>query len=341
MSTFEQGGRPCRSRSRLRAGAARAGGVERLHPPHDRDPNDGGEARGSGGGRHLRRARPRRPPGRRACAAAGRLMDDRELLRARWEARPVPGRAGAATSRASTGGGRSSPPRSTWRCARPGSSLAQALGSRGATGRRSWCRCGSGRRRRSSRCESASTAIHAAVQARPDQRLDRRADRRAGRDRRVDSVDFKGFYKGTVVDQPPDPDLYRRVAEAFPEAWIEDPGLNDETTPGARAAQGPLHLGRADPLDRRHRGASLPAADGEREAVAVREPEGALRRLRLARRARHRRVRRRPVRARLGRGQIQYLASLFHPDTPNDVAPSEFNLADPPPGSPRARSSLA
>ena len=26
-----------------------------------------------------------------------------------------------------------------------------------------------------------------------------------------------------------------------------------------------------------------------------------------------------------GRGQIQYLASLFHPDTPNDVAPGGYN----------------
>ena len=26
-----------------------------------------------------------------------------------------------------------------------------------------------------------------------------------------------------------------------------------------------------------------------------------------------------------GRGQIQYLASLFHPDTPNDIAPSGYN----------------
>ena len=27
-----------------------------------------------------------------------------------------------------------------------------------------------------------------------------------------------------------------------------------------------------------------------------------------------------------GRGQIQLLAALFHPGTPNDVAPREFNL---------------
>ena len=35
-----------------------------------------------------------------------------------------------------------------------------------------------------------------------------------------------------------------------------------------------------------------------------------------------------------GRGQIQYLASLFHPDTPNDVAPSLYNLPEPPAGLP-------
>ena len=35
-----------------------------------------------------------------------------------------------------------------------------------------------------------------------------------------------------------------------------------------------------------------------------------------------------------GRGHIQYLASLFHPATPNDVAPSDYNLAEPPPGLP-------
>ena len=36
----------------------------------------------------------------------------------------------------------------------------------------------------------------------------------------------------------------------------------------------------------------------------------------------------------VARGQIQLLASLFHPDTFNDVAPSAFNLPEPPPGIP-------
>ena len=33
-----------------------------------------------------------------------------------------------------------------------------------------------------------------------------------------------------------------------------------------------------------------------------------------------------------GRGQIQYLASLFHPGAPNDVAPGGYNLVPPPDG---------
>ena len=44
----------------------------------------------------------------------------------------------------------------------------------------------------------------------------------------VDSVDFKGLYEGTAVDQAADPVLYQRVVDAFPEAWIEDPKLTPE-----------------------------------------------------------------------------------------------------------------
>ena len=40
----------------------------------------------------------------------------------------------------------------------------------------------------------------------------------------------------------------------------------------------------------------------------------------------------------MGRGQNQYLASLFHADAPNDVAPTGFNLPDTPAGLPSARS---
>jgi hypothetical protein len=46
----------------------------------------------------------------------------------------------------------------------------------------------------------------------------------------------------------------------------------------------------------------------------------------------------------VGRGQVQYLASLFHPDAPNDVAPSGYNLEPLPadlPGSPLAPAASA
>ena len=52
----------------------------------------------------------------------------------------------------------------------------------------------------------------------------------------VASVDFKGAYKGTPVDTPTDPELYRRCAEGLPGAWPEDPDL---TVPEADAALEP------------------------------------------------------------------------------------------------------
>ena len=44
----------------------------------------------------------------------------------------------------------------------------------------------------------------------------------------VDTADFKGVYRGDF-GQPPNPALYTRIAEAFPTAWLEDPGLDAET----------------------------------------------------------------------------------------------------------------
>ena len=150
----------------------------------------------------------------------------------------------------------------------------------------------------------------------------------------VDSVDFKGFYVGTVVDQPPDPDLYRRVAEAFPDAWLEDPGLNDETRPVLEP-----HKDRFTWDAPIHSIADIEALPYPPRMVNVKPSRfGSLRALCDA----YDWLEERGIGAYgggqfelgPGRGHIQYLASLFHPDTPNDVAPSGFNLADPPPGLP-------
>ena len=152
----------------------------------------------------------------------------------------------------------------------------------------------------------------------------------------VDSIDLKGQYTGTVVDNPPDVALYRRVLEEFPDAWIEDPALTPETIPLLEPVaqritwDAPIHSvadieglpfpprtmnfkpSRFGPVRRlfdaydycEERGIAM-YGGGQWELGP-------------------------------GRGQIQHLASLFHPSTPNDVAPAAFNIhrLDPPPGLP-------
>jgi L-alanine-DL-glutamate epimerase-like enolase superfamily enzyme len=150
----------------------------------------------------------------------------------------------------------------------------------------------------------------------------------------VDSVDFKGHYKGTIVDQPPDPDLYRRVVEAFPDAWIEDPAITDETR-GVLAGQEHRITWDA-PI---HSIADIEALPFPPKMVNVKPSRfGGLRAVLDA----YDYLAERDIGAYgggqfelgPGRGHIQYLASLFHPDTPNDVAPGGYNLPDPAPGLP-------
>ncbi len=114
----------------------------------------------------------------------------------------------------------------------------------------------------------------------------------------VDTVDLKGAYKGTPVDQPGDPELYRMVAEGFPTAWIEDPDLNDGTGPVLDPYRdritwdAPIHS--VADIEK----PPVPAEDPELQAVALRQRAASLRRLRLLRGARDRDVRGRPVGAR-------------------------------------------
>jgi hypothetical protein len=147
----------------------------------------------------------------------------------------------------------------------------------------------------------------------------------------VDSVDLKGFYQGTVVDNPPDADLYSRVAEAFPEAWIEDPALNDQTRPALEPYSDRFTWDA--PI---HSIADIEALPYPPRMVNVKPSRfGGVRSLfdaydYLAARG----IGGGQFELGPGRGHIQYLASLFHPDTPNDVAPGGYNLSDPPAGLP-------
>ena len=80
--------------------------------------------------------------------------------------------------------------------------------------------------------------------------------------------------------------------------------------------------------DRRHRGAALRAADGQRQALALRAAARALRTYDYCAERGIGMYGGGQFELGPGRGQIQYLASLFHPDTPNDVAPGGYNDAD-------------
>jgi L-alanine-DL-glutamate epimerase-like enolase superfamily enzyme len=151
----------------------------------------------------------------------------------------------------------------------------------------------------------------------------------------VDSVDFKGFYSGSIVDQPADPLLYGRVAEAFPEAWIEDPALTPETD--AVLAPYRRRFSWDAPI---HSIADIQALPYYPPRMVNIKPSriGGLRNLLDA----YDFCAERGIgnygggqfELDIGRGQIQYLASLFHPDAPNDVAPGGFNLPDTPRGLP-------
>jgi L-alanine-DL-glutamate epimerase-like enolase superfamily enzyme len=150
----------------------------------------------------------------------------------------------------------------------------------------------------------------------------------------VDSVDFKGLYHGSIVDQAPDPILYRRVVEAFPDAWIEDPALTPETD--AVLAPHRERFSWDAPI---HSIADIQALAYPPRMVNIKPSRlGGLRSLLDAYDYCSERGIGNYVGGQfelgVGRGQNQYLASLFHPDAPNDVAPSGFNLPDPPAGLP-------
>jgi hypothetical protein len=142
----------------------------------------------------------------------------------------------------------------------------------------------------------------------------------------VDSLDLKGFYKGTPVDVITDPVLYAKLIEAFPEAWLEDPDVTDETRP------------LLEPVSERVTWDAPIHSIADIEAMPFSPPKtvnvkpsrfGPISNLF----ATYDYCEQRGIGAYgggqtelgPGRGQIQYLASIFHPDTPNDVAPGGYN----------------
>jgi hypothetical protein len=152
----------------------------------------------------------------------------------------------------------------------------------------------------------------------------------------VDVVDLKGLYEGDWLDATPSAELYGRVAEGFPDIWLEDARLNDETRPVLEPHR--RRLTWDFPI---HSVADVEALPFPPACLNSKPSRfGSVRRLfdfyddceakgiaiygggqfELG----------------PGRGQIQHLASLFHADAPNDVAPKEYNDGGPRPGLPQS-----
>jgi L-alanine-DL-glutamate epimerase-like enolase superfamily enzyme len=150
----------------------------------------------------------------------------------------------------------------------------------------------------------------------------------------VESVDLKGLYRGTVVDVGADPVMYERCVRHFPEAWIEDPLINEETEPILAPARDRITWDAEI-----HGVPDIEALPFPPKMVNVKPSRvGGLRQLldTYDYCAEHgiRMYGGGQFELGPGRGQIQYLASLFHPDTPNDTAPAGFNAVEPAPGLP-------
>jgi hypothetical protein len=153
----------------------------------------------------------------------------------------------------------------------------------------------------------------------------------------VDVVDFKEAYDWRAHERTPPASLYRLVVDALPEALVEDPDVAD---PEKGAILEP-HRDRVSWDAPIHAVADVDALPFPPKVLNSKPSRfGSCRRLfdfydACADRG-----------IRLygggqfelgpGRGQIQYLASLFHPEAPNDVAPSGYNRTPVPPGLPKS-----
>jgi len=152
----------------------------------------------------------------------------------------------------------------------------------------------------------------------------------------VITLDLKGQYKDTPVDQAGDPTLYARVAIAFPEAWLEDPDLNDETGPVLEPHRdritwdAPIHsVADITGLPFPPRVVNIkPSRFGSVQELFDTYDYCAKNKIGMYGGGQ--------FELGPGRGQIQYLASIFHPSSPNDVAPAVYNTSQPGPGLPQS-----
>ena len=141
----------------------------------------------------------------------------------------------------------------------------------------------------------------------------------------VRALDLKGQYEGTVVDQEPDPELYERVIKGLPEAVIEDPALTEETRPILEG-----HEDRVAWDATIHGVADIEALPFEPSWMNIKPSrfgsvESLLETIEYCNEREITIYGGGQFELDVGRGQIQALASIFYPDSANDVAPGGYN----------------
>ncbi len=150
----------------------------------------------------------------------------------------------------------------------------------------------------------------------------------------VATIDFKGQYGLEIADEAALIAMYERTVATFPDVMFEDPhdlpavrelmepfagrvsydapittveSIDTTGIPARIVNVKPCRVGRLYELSRLYEHCA---------AAGIRMYNGGMGELGV------------------GRGQAQLLASLFHPDAPNDIAPCDYNVADPPSGLP-------
>ena len=141
----------------------------------------------------------------------------------------------------------------------------------------------------------------------------------------VRTVDLKGQYRGAFQGPPADPRLYRMVAENLKDCWLEDPDWSQESALALAPFEdritwdAVLHsLADIDQRPNRQRCVNIkPSRFGYvSELMRIYEycQNGGLQMYSGGQ-----------FELGPGRDHIQYLAAMFHPDTPNDAAPRIYN----------------
>jgi len=138
-------------------------------------------------------------------------------------------------------------------------------------------------------------------------------------------LDFKNYYEGTDVDSDPDPALYRRVAETFPDAVLEDAKLTDDTRDALAGTEDRLSWDypvtgvesvRDLPVEPEYLNIK-PSRFGTVASLLETIEYCLDREITMYGGGQYE--------LDVGREHLHAVASVFYPDTPNDVAPKAYN----------------